>query len=175
MTKILSIDLGQFKSVACLYQQKAQPVFRTFATTPAALHDLLVELEPDRVVIEVCGIAGWIHDLCVSLDLPIAVVDTRHEARRWNKVKHKTDRGDALKLARLAAADDISTVNRTPTHEAADGQTNETDEQRDDDRPRMSNGRGARPTRCVRQARARLIALGIARRTGPAETGDSEM
>ena len=72
MTKILSIDLGKFKSVACLYQQKAQPVFRTFATMPAALHDLLVELEPDRVVIEVCGIAGWIHGLCVSLDLPIS-------------------------------------------------------------------------------------------------------
>ena len=116
MTKILSIDLGKFKSVACLYQQKAQPVFRTFATTPAALHDLLVNSNPTASSSKVCGIAGWIHDLCVSLDLPIAVVDTRHEARRWNKVKHKTDRGDALKLARLTATDDISTVPVSYTH-----------------------------------------------------------
>jgi len=111
MTRILAIDLGKFKSVACIYDSRTGSArFRTVPTTPAAMHDLFVEIAPDRVVIEVCGIAGWVADLARSLDLEIQVVDTRHDAWRWNKVKRKTDRDDALKLARLSAANDVSTV-----------------------------------------------------------------
>ena len=44
MTRILAIDLGKFKSVACLYDAKsAQSVFQTLQTTPQSVHDLLVE------------------------------------------------------------------------------------------------------------------------------------
>jgi len=111
MTRILAIDLGKFKSVACIYQEQAgEAVFRAFPTTPSAMHDLLVEVAPARVVIEVCGIAGWITDLARSLGLEIEVVDTRHDAWRWSKVKRKTDREDALKLARLSAMRQVSTV-----------------------------------------------------------------
>ena len=111
MTRIVAIDLGKFKSVACTYDSEtAESSFRTVATTPAALHELFVELQPEQIVIEICGIAGWIHDLARSLELRIDVVDTRHEAWRWKKVKRKTDRDDALKLARLASMQQISTV-----------------------------------------------------------------
>ncbi len=111
MKRILSIDLGKFKSVSCLYRDEtADAEFQTVPTTPASIHDLLVEVEPDRVVIEVCGISGWIHDLTEALEIEIEVVDTRHEAWRWNKVKRKTDREDALKLARLSAMHQVSTV-----------------------------------------------------------------
>ncbi len=111
MTRILAIDLGKFKSVSCLYRDEtADAEFQTVPTTPSSIHDLLVEVEPDRVVIEVCGISGWIHDLAKVLELEIEVVDTRHEAWRWNKVKRKTDREDALKLARLSAMQQVSTV-----------------------------------------------------------------
>lgn len=111
MTQILAIDLGKFKSVACLYQQQTGgSTFQTVPTTPAAMHDLLAEESPDRVVIEVCGIAGWLTDLARSLELEIEVVDTRHDAWRWSKVKRKTDRDDALKLARLSAQREVSTV-----------------------------------------------------------------
>ncbi len=104
MTRILAIDLGKFKSVACLYDaQSAQAVFQTLPTTPQTVHDLLVELEPDRLVIKVCGISGWIHDMATDLNIPIEVANPQHEGWRWNKVKRKTDRDDALKLARLAA------------------------------------------------------------------------
>ena len=111
MTRILAIDLGKFKSVACIYQeQTGEAEYRTVPTTPSALHDLFVEVAPDRIVIEVCGIAGWITDLARSLELEIQVVDTRHDAWRWNKVKRKTDREDALKLAKLSAMNQVSTV-----------------------------------------------------------------
>ncbi len=111
MTRILAIDLGKFKSVACLYDaESAEAVFQTLQTTPQTMHDLLVELEPDRLVIEVCGIAGWIHDMATDLDIPIEVANPQHEGWRWNKVKRKTDRDDALKLARLAAMNQLPTV-----------------------------------------------------------------
>ena len=111
MTRIVAIDLGKFKSVACVYESEdASATYATVRSTPGAIHDLLVELEPDRVVIEICGIAGWIHDLAIDLGLVVEVANPQHEAWRWNKVKRKTDRGDALKLARLSAMSQLPTV-----------------------------------------------------------------
>ena len=51
MACILAIDLGKFKSVACMYDAKtAEHRFETMSTTPQALHDLIVEHEPERGV-----------------------------------------------------------------------------------------------------------------------------
>jgi len=59
--KILALDLGNYKSVACVYETTPlSHKFATAVTTPKALHDLLVEEEPERVVIEICPLAGWI-------------------------------------------------------------------------------------------------------------------
>jgi transposase len=111
MTRILAIDLGKFKSVACLYERDGtSATYRAIPTSPSAIHDVLVELEPDRLVIEICGIAGWIHDLAVDLGVAVEVANPQHEGWRWNKVKRKTDRGDALKLARLSAMRQLPTV-----------------------------------------------------------------
>ena len=39
MTRILAIDLGKFKSVACLYEEtEVNASFRTIETTPSAMH-----------------------------------------------------------------------------------------------------------------------------------------
>jgi len=108
---ILAIDLGKFKSVSCLFDTDTQkPRFRTLATTPAAVHDLIVGTSPGRVVIEVCTLAGWVRDLAVALDVDVQVANPNTEGWRWNHVKRKTDRDDALKLARLSAADQLPTV-----------------------------------------------------------------
>ena len=62
--KILALDLGKFKSVACIYDTHSlEHRFETVTTSGQALHDLLVEHEPDRVAIEICTIAGWVSDL----------------------------------------------------------------------------------------------------------------
>lgn len=103
---ILSFDLGKFKSVACIYvpvagNGPAQHSFRTIPTTPAAAHDLLIEVAPKQVLIEVGPAAGWVKDLCETLGLPIAVANTNGEAWKWKNVKRKTDKDDALKLPRL--------------------------------------------------------------------------
>ena len=58
--RILSLDLGKYKSVACDYEaERGGHRFTTIPTNPQTLHDLIVEREPDRVVIEICSIAGW--------------------------------------------------------------------------------------------------------------------
>ena len=42
MSTILAMDLGKFKSVACMYQVTTkQHTFQVFATPPQAVHDLL--------------------------------------------------------------------------------------------------------------------------------------
>ena len=64
---------------------------------------MLQNYQPQLVVIEACGIAAWVHDLCRELGFEILVCNPNQEAWRWKNVKRKTDRDDALKLAKLAA------------------------------------------------------------------------
>jgi transposase len=109
--KILALDLGKFKTVACEYEaETARHRFATVATTPQALHDLIVELEPDRVVIEICSIAGWVCDLVRTLGIEIQVANTSDEVWRWRKVRRKNDRRDALKAAQLSAVNQLREV-----------------------------------------------------------------
>ena len=108
---ILAIDLGKFKSVACRYDAgTGEHAFETIATTPPAVHDLLIEASPQLLVIEACGVCGWIADLAESLSIEVRVANVLGEAWRWRRVKRKTDRDDALKLAKLAATDQLPTV-----------------------------------------------------------------
>jgi transposase len=106
---ILGLDLGKFKSVCCVMDASAGAHrFETLATTPDALHELLVRhagVTPAQtlLVIETCDVAGWVYDLGSALGVAVTVVHTQGDERwKWRKVKRKTDRDDALKLARLA-------------------------------------------------------------------------
>lgn len=109
--KILALDLGKYKSVACVYETASLTHrFVTIVTTPQALHDLLVEEEPERMVIESCPLAGWVSDLVGSLGIELEVASTTHQAWRWKNVKRKNDRQDGLKLAQLSALGQLTLV-----------------------------------------------------------------
>ena len=109
--RILAIDLAKKNSVACIYQaENGENEYRTVKTTPQTLHDLILETAPDRVVIEIGPQAGWVFDLVTAMEIEIEVANPSHEAWRWRKVKSKTDRKDALKLARLSATNQLPTV-----------------------------------------------------------------
>ena len=87
----LAIDLGKFKSVACVYEAaNGDHAFRSIATTMQAVYALLTEIEPDRVVIEVGGQAGWVQDLSKGLSIPIEVANPSHEAWRWKNTSRKS-------------------------------------------------------------------------------------
>jgi transposase len=109
--KILALDLGKYKTVGCDYERETGAHrFKASFTTPAGLERLVKEVQPDRVVIEVCNIAGWVCDLLRRLGVEVQVANTNEDAWRWRKVKQKNDRRDALKAAQLSAVNQIKEV-----------------------------------------------------------------
>ena len=112
---ILALDLGKYKSVACLYTgDPATATFLTFVTDCDRLHKLVAKHRPDAVVIEACLLAGWVHDLCHEVGLPCHVANTASEAWKFKHQKRKTDRDDALRLAQLEALGQLPTVTIPP-------------------------------------------------------------
>lgn len=109
--KILALDLGKYKTVACDYERESgRHRFKATVTAPAALRGLVQELNPDRVVIEVCNISGWVCDLLREMGVEVQVANTSDEAWRWRKVQKKNDRCDALKVAQLSAVNQLREV-----------------------------------------------------------------
>ena len=112
--KILALDLGKFKTVACLYTrrlpQQDSHEFITLDTCRQEFTQLIRQHNADVLVFETCTAAGWICDLCEELKQPYFVANPNGEAWRWSKIKRKTDRDDALKLAKLTATNQLPTV-----------------------------------------------------------------
>jgi transposase len=109
--KILAVDLGKVKSVACDYESEtAAHQFETVGTEPAILEDLFRRRSPDRVVIEVGPAAGWITDLAARMKIELQVANPSHQGWRWRGVKTKTDRVDAVKLAQLSSVNQLPQV-----------------------------------------------------------------
>jgi transposase len=108
---ILAVDLGRYKSVACVYARSTRAhTFRTIDTTPADLDRLLARHPGALVVVEACANAGWVHDLAVSRGHAVKVANTAAEAWKFQHLKRKTDRDDALRLAELEAIGQLPTV-----------------------------------------------------------------
>ena len=102
--KILALDLGKFKTAACHYDRDTgESTFETIRTGQDIFRTLIENAGADVVVFETCTPAGWVADLCEELDQPFFVANPSGEAWKWSKIKRKTDRDDALKMARLTA------------------------------------------------------------------------
>jgi len=115
-TTILAIDLGKYKSVACVYDDGSGEFrFTTFETTRAELQKLVGKERPAIVVIEACLLAGWVHDLCAELGVRCLVANTASEAWKFKHLKRKTDKDDALRLAQLHLLGQLPTVSLPPT------------------------------------------------------------
>jgi transposase len=108
---ILALDLGKYKSVACVYDRAtATARFDSFTTSRHELRQRCEQYRPAVVVIEACALAGWVHDLCAELGLSCKVANTASEAWRFKHTKRKTDKDDALRLAQLEALGQLPTV-----------------------------------------------------------------
>ncbi|GAA5511258.1 IS110 family transposase [Novipirellula caenicola] len=116
--KILALDLGKFNSVACFFNSKTRKSkFLTTPTNREHIASIFKSAKADLVVMEACGPSGWINDLAQSFGLETLVCSTNEEAWRWANVKRKTDRDDALKLARMAAMGELKAVHTpSPQH-----------------------------------------------------------
>lgn len=108
---ILAIDLGRYKSVACVYDTGAAAgLFHTLDTVRADFDQLFARHPTAVVVVEACANAGWVHDLARERGLTVRVANTTAEAWKFKHLKRKTDRDDALRLAQLAALGQLPTV-----------------------------------------------------------------
>jgi transposase len=121
--KILAIDLGKFHSMCCFFDTETQQhSFWNAATTRAYLTTVLKTHQVDLVVMEACGPSGWVSDLCQEHGLKTLVCSTNEEAWRWHNVKRKTDKDDALKLARLTMMRQLRAVH-VPSHQVREHRT----------------------------------------------------
>jgi len=108
---ILAIDLAKARSLFCWHDVvKGSHRMRTISSTPQAFHDALTQEKVERVIIEVCDMAGWIKDLCDTLQIPLQIANGNTEGWRWRNVKKKTDKDDALKLVSLSLTHQLPTV-----------------------------------------------------------------
>lgn len=81
MAKIRAIDLGKFKSVACVFNTTdGEYAFQTLPTGPAEFQDLFAAETPDRIIVEIGAQAGWIADLAEAIGIEIQVANPHHEA-----------------------------------------------------------------------------------------------
>jgi transposase len=110
-TLILAIDLGKFHSMFCWYDTRTQEhTFLKVPSVPSAFQRELEARKPDQVVIEAGAICGWVFDLCTEWKIPCDVANTNAAPWQWKNVKRKTDKDDALKLAKLSQMEDFSKV-----------------------------------------------------------------
>jgi transposase len=108
---ILAIDLGRYKSVACVYDRTTRAhTFRTIDTTPPEVDALLRRHPGGVVVVEACANAGWVHDRAVAAGHPVKVANTAAESWKFTHLKRKTDHDDAKRLAELEAIGQLPTV-----------------------------------------------------------------
>jgi transposase len=116
--KILALDLGKFNTMCCFFDTKTRKAeFLTAATDRHYLATIFKKRKVDLVVMEACGPSGWINDLAVSHGLKTLVCSTNEDAWKWSNVKRKTDKDDALKLAKMARNNEINSVHiPSPEH-----------------------------------------------------------
>lgn len=108
---ILAMDLGKSNTVVCFYDSETgEHKFQRIRTRPEYIEALVSKTRPDRVVFEICSCAGWVYDIVCQLGVEVQVANANTQAWRWKNVKRKTDRDDALKLARLSAMNQLPTV-----------------------------------------------------------------
>lgn len=108
---ILALDLGKFNTMCCFFDSNSRKHrFLNAATERHYLTTVLKSPKIDLVVMEACGPSGWVSDLAQSLGHKTLVCSTNEDAWRWSNVKRKTDKDDALKLARMAAMRELKAV-----------------------------------------------------------------
>ena len=109
--KILALDLGKFNTMCCFFDTKTRKHSFLNATTERNYLDTIFKKHKiDLVVMEACGPSGWINDLAKIHHLPTLVCSTNEDAWKWSNVKRKTDKDDALKLARMATMNELKAV-----------------------------------------------------------------
>jgi transposase len=102
--RIFAMDLGKSKTVNCLLDTvTGEREFTQAAMDPGRLGELIRSARPDQVVFEVCTDAGWVADVCRREGVAFRALNPSTLMRTMHRRRSKSDRRDALDLARVAA------------------------------------------------------------------------
>ena len=72
-----------------LHSDTIQTEFWSMSTDHQYLLAVLKNYHPDLVVIESCGLAGWVHDICTEEGYEVLVCNPNQEAWKWKHIKRK--------------------------------------------------------------------------------------
>src|SRR5215470_8285406 len=109
--RILALDLGLSNTAYHLLDSTSGAIEEgKVCTRPAALLKLFERCTSELVVLEIGPLAALVHDLAITPNRTVQVADTTEDAWNWRRVKRKTDRDDARKLAQLALHGQIRPV-----------------------------------------------------------------
>ncbi len=112
--RILVLDLGKFKTVACAHPgDPAGARVESLVTDREHLRKPFVKYRRAVVVRRACARSGRVADLCEQLGLSCRVANTASEAWKFKHTERKTDRDDALRLAQLQAMGQPPSAART--------------------------------------------------------------
>ncbi|TWB56657.1 IS110 family transposase [Nitrospirillum viridazoti] len=98
------LDVSLEETAVCVVDERGQVVKEArVASEPEALVDFFAKLEltMERVGLEACSLAAWLHDGLMAAGLPAICLETRQAKAAMGSMPVKTDRNDARALAQI--------------------------------------------------------------------------
>ena len=104
MTYSAGLDVSLEETAICVVDATGMIVKEMRAeSAPGALDDALVRLDLplERVGMEACSLAAWLHDGLIAAGWPSICIETRRANAAMKTIPNKTDRNDARALAQI--------------------------------------------------------------------------
>ena len=88
MKTILALNLGKFKAVSSLLtaDHASIPVFKTIMNHLKTFEQFLLDVKPSLLVLEACGLSGWVVDLARKLGFDVLVAHARVRVHQPDRV-----------------------------------------------------------------------------------------
>ncbi len=97
MRHYAGLDVSLEETAVCVVDEAGRIVKEArVPSEPAALVGFFqaLGLEVERVGLEACSLAAWLHEGLIAADLPAVCIETRHAKAAMSAMPNKTDRND---------------------------------------------------------------------------------
>lgn len=119
MKYFAGMDVSLEETAICVVDEAGRMIKEARAASePGALHAVLASfnLVFERVGLEACSLAAWLHGELTSAGWPAVCIETRHAKAAMGAMPNKTDRNDARALAQIMRTGWFKAVHvKTPT------------------------------------------------------------
>lgn len=104
MKHYAGLDVSLEETAVCVVDEAGRIVKEArVPSEPAALVGFFqaLGLKVERVGLEACSLAAWLHEGLIAADLPAVCIETRHAKAAMSAMPNKTDRNDARAIAQI--------------------------------------------------------------------------